>query len=112
MKIKRKKPRRWTKENIDGQVRTLVEQRKVSSVAWWLMASYAYYRCNISLLKDQTFDWLGHWIQDNWDTIKHPNKRLIKRNATFTGYYVRRYPTRVMAATWQLIDALELDRPF
>lgn len=106
MKIKVKKRRLWTKDNIDDQVQELVENGTVSPVAWWLMASYAYYRCHISLLKDETFDWLGHWIKDNWDTIQHPNKRLISRDATFTGYYIRRYPTRVMSAAWQLIDEL------
>lgn len=106
MKIQRKEPRRWTKENIDGQVRFLVEQRKVSPVAWWLMASYAYYRLNQSFLQDETFDWLGKYLRGNWDAIKHPNKRLIRRTATFSGYYVKRYPIRVQAATWQLLDEL------
>lgn len=106
MKIKRKEPRHWTKENIDGQVRFLVEQRKVSPVAWWLMASYAYYRLNQSFLQDETFDWLGRYLKDNWDVIRHPNKRLIRQTATFSGYYVKRYPMRVQAATWQLLDEL------
>lgn len=107
MKIQRKEPRHWTKENIDGQVRSLIEQRKVSPVAWWLMASYAYYALNRSLLSDETFDWIGRHIKANWVSIKHPNKRLIKQAATFSGYYVKRYPTRVKCATWQLLDILE-----
>lgn len=112
MKIKRKEPRHWTKENIDVQVRSLVEQRKVSPVAWWLMASYAYYVLNRSLFSDETFDWIGRYIKDNWDDIKHPNKRLIKRAATFSGYYVKRYPTRVQAATWQLIGILDKETKY
>ena len=112
MKIKRKEPRHWTKENIDVQVRSLVEQRKVSPVAWWLMASYAYYVLNRSLFSDETFDWIGRYIKDNWDAIKHPNKRLIKRAATFSGYYVKRYPTRVQAATWQLLDVLDKETKY
>lgn len=112
MKIKRKEPRRWTKENIDGQVRSLVEQRKVSPVAWWLMASYAYYRLNQSFLQDETFDWLGRYLKDNWDVIRHPNKRLIRQTATFSGYYVKRYPIRVQAATWQLLDELNKETKY
>lgn len=112
MKIKRKEPRRWTKENIDGQVRFLVEQRKVSPVAWWLMASYAYYRLNQSFLQDETFDWLGRYLKDNWDAIRHPNKRLIRQTATFSGYYVKRYPIRVQAATWQLLDELNKETKY
>lgn len=112
MKIKRKEPRHWTKENIDGQVRSLVVQRKVSPVAWWLMASYAYYVLNRSLFSDETFDWIGRYIKDNWDGIKHPNKRLIKRAATFSGYYVKRYPTRIQAATWQLLDILDKETKY
>ena len=112
MKIKRKEPRRWTKENVDGQVRFLVEQRKVSPVAWWLMASYAYYRLNQSFLQDETFDWLGRYLKDNWDAIRHPNKRLIRQTATFSGYYVKRYPIRVQAATWQLLDELNKETKY
>lgn len=112
MKIQRKEPRRWTKENIDGQVRSLVEQRKVSPVAWWLMASYAYYRLNQSFLQDETFDWLGRYLKDNWDGIRHPNKRLIRQTATFSGYYVKRYPIRVQAATWQLLDELNKETKY
>lgn len=112
MKIKRKEPRRWTKENIDGQVRFLVEQRKVSPVAWWLMASYAYYRLNQSFLQDETFDWLGRYLKDNWDAIRHPNKRLIRQTATFSGYYIKRYPIRVQAATWQLLDELNKETKY
>lgn len=112
MKIKRKEPRRWTKENIDEQVRFLVEQRKVSPVAWWLMASYAYYRLNQSFLQDETFDWLGRYLKDNWDAIRHPNKRLIRQTATFSGYYVKRYPIRVQAATWQLLDELNKETKY
>lgn len=107
MKIKRKEERIWTKSNIDAQVRSLIEQRKVSPVAWWLMASYAYYVLNRSLFSDETFDWVGRYIKANWESIKHPNKRLIKQGATFSGYYVKRYPTRVKLATWQLLDILE-----
>lgn len=107
MKIKRKEPRSWTKDNIDVQVRSLIEQRKVSPVAWWLMASYAYYVLNRSLFSDETFDWIGRYIKGNWEGIEHPNKRLIKQAATFSGYYVKRYPTRVKCATWQLLNILE-----
>lgn len=108
MKIKRK-CRKWTLATVDDQVQELVENGLISPVAWWLMASYAYYKCNISLLKDETFDWLGSWIKHNWTTIKHPNKRLIKKDGTFTGYYVKNYPTRVKCATWQMIGILGLE---
>lgn len=105
MKIKKAR-RQWTLQNIDDQLQILVENGEVSPVAWWLMASYAYYVLNRPMLKDQTFDWLGHWIKDNWTAIRHPNKRLIKRDGTFTGYYVKRYPTRVKCATWQMLKLL------
>ena len=107
--IKRKK-RSWDAQTIDGQVVHLVGQGLISPVAWWLMASYLYYKHHISILKDETFDWLGHWIKDNWTTIKHPNKRLIKKSATFTGYYVKNYPTRVQSAAWQLVRILGKDK--
>lgn len=99
-------PVRWTKDTIDQKLMIRIENGEASPVAWWLMASYLYYQKNVSILKDETFDWLGHWIKDNWSTIKHPHKRLIKRSGTFTGYYVKNYPTVVMVAAEQLLEEL------
>lgn len=99
-------PVAWTADTVDEKLMIRVENGKSSPVAWWLMASYLYYRHDISLLKDETFDWLGHWIKNNWTAIKHPNKRLIKKSATFTGYYVKNYPIRVQSAAWQMAGLL------
>ena len=108
MKIK-KNQRTWTPNNIDDQLVMLVENDAVSPVAWWLMACYLYYQRDVSILKDETFDWLGNWIKDNWETIKHPTKRLIRKSATFTGYYIKSYPTRVKVAAIQLANKLGIE---
>lgn len=105
MKIKKAKLE-WNKETLDEQVKNRVANGVVSPVAWWLIASYLYYVKNTSILKDETFDWLGRWIKDNWDRINHPNKSLIQRDATFSGYYIRRYPIRVQCASMQLLEEL------
>lgn len=109
MKIKKTKLE-WNKEELDEQVKNRVANGVVSPVAWWLIASYLYYVKNISIMKDETFDWLGKWIKDNWDRIEHPNKSLIQRDATFSGYYVRRYPLRVQGASMQLLEELGYGR--
>lgn len=106
MFIIKRKTRSWDAQTIDGQVVHLVGQGLISPVAWWLMASYAYYRMNISFLQDETFDWLGRYIKEHWDAIKHPHKALIKKDGTFTGFYINRYPTAVIGATVQLLDEL------
>lgn len=105
MKIKLKHI--WSKNNIDQQVKFLITEGRVSPVAWWLMCSYAYYVLDKNLLEDETFDWIGHYLQERWDTIQHPNKRLIRRNATFSGYYVKSYPLRCKVATWRLLEQIE-----
>lgn len=105
MKIKVKL--KWTKQNIDTQVRELIVKHRVSPVAWWLMSSFSYYVLNKTIVSDETFDWIGRYIHDNWESIKHPNKRLIRRNGTFSGYYVRSYPTRCKVATWRILESLE-----
>lgn len=102
-------PVAWTVDTIDEKLMIQVENGKSSPVAWWLMASYLYYQREVSILKDETFDWLGHWLKDNWETIKHPNKRLIRKSATFTGYYVKSYPTRVKVAAIQLANKLGIE---
>ncbi len=48
-----------------------------AAVSWWLMASYAYYIHDISLLSDELYDSLAGLLKDRWSEIQHPHKHLI-----------------------------------
>jgi hypothetical protein len=69
-------------------------------VAFFLMASYLYYRCEVSLMDDSEYDKLCVRLDKEWDSIKHPHKRLIDRGglSATTGYYIKKYPMIVAGA--------------
>ena len=56
-----------------------------SCIAWYLMASYAYYVKDESLLSDETFDKLCKHIYDNWDSLNHKLKHLVPKESLTAG---------------------------
>jgi hypothetical protein len=46
-------------------------------VAWYLMASYAYYWEDDPILSDAAFDELSKLLLAGWEGIQHPHKKLI-----------------------------------
>jgi hypothetical protein len=74
-------------------------------VAFYLMASYLYYKQDISLMRDDEYDRLCVRLDAEWDQIVHPHKVLIDRGALTagTGYYVKKYPVMVMNSAHRLI---------
>lgn len=69
-------------------------------VPYYLMSSYLYYRKDKAVLSDTDFDLLCKRILREWEDIKHPHKKLIKKDAlgAGTGFNIKRYPTIVMSA--------------
>ncbi len=69
-----------------------------SAVAWWLMASWLYYRRDISMLRDEYYDWLGKTMASSWSFFQeHPHAHLITPNDLQAGSLYRLqeedYPT-------------------
>ncbi len=81
-------------------------------VPLWLMASYLYYEykdknnAHYSLFDDTVFDSLAVFIYKNWKKITHPHKKLIRKDETKTAYYIKKYPSIVVAAAMQLKEEL------
>jgi hypothetical protein len=69
-------------------------------VSFFLMASYLYYRCEVSVMEDGEFDKICVRLDAEWNYIKHPHKRLIDRNglSATTGYYIKKYPNSLAGA--------------
>ena len=51
-----------------------------SPVAWYLMASYAYYWQDDPIMSDAAYDALCKDLDARWDSIEHPHKYLIDRD--------------------------------
>ena len=51
-------------------------------ISWFMIASYAYYHLDSSVMSDYDFDYLVKRILENWEDIDHPHKDLIKKTNT------------------------------
>lgn len=76
-------------------------------VPWVLMASYLYYHRDQNILSDAVYDMLVHRLRDEWATIKHLHKSIIKRasiqgSSSLFDIPERRYPIRCRSAALQL----------
>jgi len=71
--------------NYNEQCRRDFQTNKSSCVAWYLMASYAYYKQNESLLSDEVFDKMCKWMIENWDSIEHKHKGFINKESLSAG---------------------------
>jgi NAD-dependent DNA ligase len=64
------------------------------------MSSYLYYKKDKSVLSDTDYDVMCKRIISEWNTIKHPHKKFVKKEALVagTGYHIKKYPTITMSA--------------
>lgn len=83
-------------------------------VPWFLMASYAYYQLDVSLLTDAAYDELARNLDARWDEIEHRHKHVIDRAslAAGTAFGLDRdaYPPMVVGAVTHLVRVTEAYR--
>lgn len=79
-------------------------------VSWFLMASFAYYFLNESLISDALYDEIYQWLEKNIEQIDHDHKHLIEKDMFSIGsaYYLRDYPTIVQVSAHRLLDNLRI----
>lgn len=63
---------------LDDMARGRVAANKNMLVPWVLMAGYAYYVHDQSMLSDELFDELMTKLKGSWLSVKHRHKKLIK----------------------------------
>ena len=69
-------------------------------ISWFMIASYAYYHLDSSVMSDYDFDYLVKRIIDNWEDINHPHKNLIEKSNLDAGSgYDINFPLMVRGAT-------------
>jgi hypothetical protein len=80
------------------------------AVPWYLSASFAYYKEDVSLMTDTYYDDICILLNERWDDITHRHKSLIERDALSagTGYNLKydKWPLILQSATRQLMSEL------
>jgi hypothetical protein len=84
-----------------------IERSVHLSVPWYLSCSLAYYKYDLSLIKDEAYDEICKTLKDSWGTIEHRHKYLVDKSQlkAGTGYALDydAFPTIVQASTNYLI---------
>ncbi len=72
--------------------------------AHYLMHSYLYYKKNISLISDDSYDYICKTLHTNYNQITHPHKEHIDKEQLLCGSgYSIDYPSIVKGAANNLI---------
>ena len=79
------------------------------TVPWHLLASFAYYEDDDTIIEDTTFDEMSKYMLENWQKIKHMHKKHITKKDLDAGTFLGKYPSRIPRALKQLRKA-EYDR--
>lgn len=67
-------------------------------VPWYLMASYAYYVQDDSILSDGFYDNMAKQLLENFDSIKHYHKHLLSKDMLYAGSFLGEYPSIIPGA--------------
>jgi hypothetical protein len=88
-KPKLREPARELKP-MDDIARPLIEAHPNLLVAWFLMASWAYYVHDVSIVSDAFYDEMCETLIAHWDDVEHPHKDLIDRDllSAGSGFYI------------------------
>lgn len=93
---------------LDDRCSALIDGDPNLLVPWYLMTSYLYYIENEVIISDGLYDAICRRLDEDWRTIEHPHKKLIKRRdlKAGTGYTLKRrdLPVRVMSAAMLLLE--------
>ena len=73
------------KMNFDSYMEPRVTAFPDTGVAWYLMASYAYYWEDDPILSDSAFDQLGKDLLARWDKVQHRHKHLLSEDELRAG---------------------------
>jgi hypothetical protein len=83
-------------------------------VPWYLMAAYAYYHLDQSLMSDAEFDEMAIVMLENYESIEHRHKHLITKEELEAGTLLlslERYPTITKDTAVYLLTLKQEHRP-
>lgn len=87
-----------TETNLDKTCLEVTSKNANMLVPWYLMAAYAYYVKDDSIISDSVFDGLAKSMLDHWNTIEHYHKHLITKEQLEAGTYLGEYPSIIEGA--------------
>lgn len=75
-----------------------------ASVSWYLMLSYLYYQCDITILPDEDYNTLCVKLMDELPSNTHRHKHLVDEDSlrAGTGYSITEYPSIAVSAAIRL----------
>lgn len=80
-------------------------------VPYYIMSSYLYYVKDKQVLDDTDYDALCKRLLENWDDVKHPHKRRIRKGWLVAGTgYTMRYTNMMKSAAEQWYMDWEKER--
>lgn len=91
----------------------LFERRPQARIAWFLMLSYLYYECDLSLVSDGFFDNMCLVLKQDFKALEHPHKHLITRsmlNASSGHSLAGKFPGKVVSAATALVAKFQPGR--
>lgn len=100
-------------KNHDAKYQAIVSENPNMAIPWFLMACYAYDKLDSTIITDACFDALSETMANNWDSISHWHKPLIRMENPdlFKGSCVvvdwDKFPDRIKEATRALLRQLE-----
>lgn len=99
----------------DEYAEALFKRNSNMLVPWYLMASYAYYILNKTIISDACFDKIGKQLAKNWRITEHRHKYLLGKIADSksfnTGFDLpfNEFPEMIKGATLKLLKELDVN---
>lgn len=87
---------------FDTHADELIKGNINMAVPYYLMASYAYYVEDDPIFSDAFYDNLAKTILDNWDTITHRHRDVLKKDDLEAGSFLGEYPSIIEGAVKSL----------
>lgn len=86
----------YDRVSLDKEMWDIVDDNHNMSIAWYIMASYAYYVEDSPILSDSVFDRLARFILNHYNELEHSHKEFVTEDMLRAGTYLGEYPKRAI----------------
>ena len=94
--------------NLTVEVGKYTDYSMNRTVPLYLMASYAYYKLDKSIISDISFDSMAKIMLEHWHAIEHIHKDYISEDDLRAGTFLGKYPSMAIGAAEQIVKDLKL----
>lgn len=89
-------------EELETVAAGIISDNPNMMIPHYIMASYAYYVQDDPIYSDAFYDQLAKTILEVWDSINHPHKEYLNKDALRAGSYLGEYPAIIEGALNEL----------